>query len=415
MKHSVKLTCMILAVSAALHLSACDDSGGQGDSTPWDSISVTGITARNDSIDIFWKNSSDHVEITWSLDGETVDSGNGITQYGITGLSPGTEYDITLAAVDSSGNRSANQIMLDVYTTGGAEKNYSLIYTLSQLDAVRENPGGDYLLMADIDLNVRPHNSGDGWSPIGNGSDPFTGSFNGNNHVVKNMYINTPGVSHRGFFGYTAGAFICNLGLETVNVTGGDDTGSLAGWSDSSSIIDCFAAGSVSGDYSTGGLVGFSIDSDVRRCYASAVVAGGANCTGGLIGGNYSSDLTDCYAIGPVGGRAYTGGLVGWNGYASVFTSCYAAGTVTASIATAYKGGLVGYDYDGSTTYGSCFYDTMATGMNSANQDYGAPRTTSEMKSPATFTGIEPAWDFDSVWGMDGSINAGYPYLRDNH
>lgn len=35
-------------------------------------------------------------------------------------------------------------------------------------------------------------------------------------------------------------------------------------------------------------------------------------------------------------------------------------------------------------------------------------RTTSQMKTQGTFTG----WDFTNTWGINPSINDGYPYLR---
>jgi len=40
--------------------------------------------------------------------------------------------------------------------------------------------------------------------------------------------------------------------------------------------------------------------------------------------------------------------------------------------------------------------------------DKGTPKTTAEMKTQSTYTD----WDFTDIWGIDPTINDGYPYLR---
>jgi hypothetical protein len=43
-----------------------------------------------------------------------------------------------------------------------------------------------------------------------------------------------------------------------------------------------------------------------------------------------------------------------------------------------------------------------------AENGYGEPKSTSQMKTLSTFSG----WDFDLVWAMDSGRNDGYPYLQ---
>ena len=57
------------------------------------------------------------------------------------------------------------------------------ITTAAQLQQIRQNLGGNYVLANDIDL------TGINFEPIGNASTPFTGSFNGNGHTIKSMKI----------------------------------------------------------------------------------------------------------------------------------------------------------------------------------------------------------------------------------
>ena len=80
-----------------------------------------------------------------------------------------------------------------------SEKDYIEIRTAEELSKIRENLSGNYRLMEDIDLSVDSQVSGAydldgyGWRPIGSSEDgssqPFTGIFDGNGHVIKGIVI----------------------------------------------------------------------------------------------------------------------------------------------------------------------------------------------------------------------------------
>ena len=72
-----------------------------------------------------------------------------------------------------------------------------------------------------------------------------------------------------GFFGYTDGATIANIGLENVDVTGNNNVGGLVGYNDGGGISNSYAAGTVEGNDEVGGLVGFNDGGDYREllCY----------------------------------------------------------------------------------------------------------------------------------------------------
>ena len=60
---------------------------------------------------------------------------------------------------------------------------YVGIYEAQELDKLREDLDGRYILMSDISL------AGVEWAPVGTVDAPFTGVFNGNGHVIRNLKI----------------------------------------------------------------------------------------------------------------------------------------------------------------------------------------------------------------------------------
>ncbi|MBQ4140737.1 MAG: hypothetical protein IJD70_05325 [Clostridia bacterium] len=68
---------------------------------------------------------------------------------------------------------------------------YVGIYTAEDLDLIRNDPDGNFILMADIDLGGKEH------TPIGDHLNPFDGKFNGNGHVISNFTITASGAAIR--------------------------------------------------------------------------------------------------------------------------------------------------------------------------------------------------------------------------
>ena len=68
---------------------------------------------------------------------------------------------------------------------------------------------------------------GTGWRPIGVSKNRFNTTFNGNGHTISNLYIDRIRGSV-GLFGFTGKSSVIRAtGLESVEVYGGDDAGSL--------------------------------------------------------------------------------------------------------------------------------------------------------------------------------------------
>lgn len=266
---------------------------------------------------------------------------------------------------------------------GTAESPFQ-IANIEQLNLVRRFLGSEYtnkyfMLTENINLDVEPYNSGEGWEPIGDNiigtNNLFQGYFDGNGKTISGLFINRTDDSV-GLFGACSDANIQNLGLSGVNITSNNDAGSLAGYlGESSAVTNCYATGTVtSEDCLAGGLAGTASNSTITNSYATCSVTGST-----------------------------AGGLVGGMGGASSITSSYAAGSVTGT----YAGGLVGYKLEGSSVTAS-YYNSQTSGQSDSD-GRGEPKTSSQLVQEATFIG----WNFTQGTGnWDISEGTSYPYLQ---
>ena len=221
--------------------------------------------------------------------------------------------------------------------TTSADNTYS-ISSVAELQALAEyvNDGNDttgmtFVLGKNLDLSSILN-----WTAIGNDTNRFKGSFDGNGHVIKNLTIDSTEDS-QGLFGFTEPASeIKSVGLENCSVKGGNVVGGLVG-ANYSSINNCYATGDIAGNNDVGGLVGGN-SGTITNCYATGDVSG-ANGTGGLVGTNINT-ISSCYATGNVSGSSrMSGGLVGRNPAGFTIKNSYATGDVSGA---EQVGGLVG-------------------------------------------------------------------------
>ncbi len=261
---------------------------------------------------------------------------------------------------------------------------------------------------------------------------PFTGVFDGNSQVIRNLTIT--GGKYLGLFGQVgAAATVRNLGIVGANmsssgnrvgglagcnigmvahchVTGairsaGSDIGGLAGINHRGIVTQCYSTGIVSGNSSVGGLVGYNISGSINQCYNASDVDG-VRSVGGLLGYNalFNSSIHQCYSTGAVHGSTYVGGLVGDNSTGGI-THCYSAGAVSGD---SYVGGLVGGCFAGTRT---SFWDVNTSGQ-AISVGGGTGLTTTEMKTASTFR----VWTDCSgppVWTIDEGKD--YPRLWWEH
>ena len=137
---------------------------------------------------------------------------------------------------------------------------YKGIYSKADLNNVRNDLGGKYILMCDLvftdaDYNESGayYNDGQLWEPIGASAEtPFAGVFDGNNYVIRNLQVHSwddqAMWNYAGLFGYNAGT-IHNLGMEDGKIVAEEAAwaacaGAIAG-ENSGTIRDCFNTGMV--------------------------------------------------------------------------------------------------------------------------------------------------------------------------
>ncbi|QST02511.1 WxL domain-containing protein (plasmid) [Pontibacillus sp. ALD_SL1] len=239
---------------------------------------------------------------------------------------------------------------------------------------------GYFELGNDIDCSDTVNwNGGKGFDPIGNYStDRFNGSFNGMGYKIKNLSINRPTEDYVGLFGVSVFAYIYNVGLEDVDITGQDNVGGLVGSIEGTNpdLYDqLFTTGVINGRDRVGGIAGITYARNMSHMYSRAAVTG-SSWIGGIFGYVITDDdWYDSYATGIVSGSSEIGGAVGFE-HASTLDDCH------------------------------CYWDTEASGTTLS--DMGTGKTTSEMKQESTYTG----WDFTNTWAIDPLINDGYPYLQ---
>ena len=217
-----------------------------------------------------------------------------------------------------------------------------------------------YELTQDIELNdltlvnvwsegLAPQNK---WTPIGTtAARCFSGTFNGNGHVISGIYISTD-TSNQGLFGYVSGGSILNVSVEQSYVRGGDYyVGGIVGYANlGSTIAGCYNAGQITGGSRIGGIAGQVTGQQVAGqvlngcvvtgCYNTGTISGSGNYVGGVAGQALDgSVITLCYNTGTISGSDSVGGVAGLVNVSSGVINSYNAGTISGN---SNVGGVVG-------------------------------------------------------------------------
>ena len=248
----------------------------------------------------------------------------------------------TLEGTDIRDIGESNEDSNDSLTEGNTvEGNPIEIEDWHDLDAVRDDLDGDYVLMNDLDEDTDGYeelvNTEEGWEPIGEEDLEFVGTLDGNEHEINDLYIDRPNTDEVALFGYVdTGGEVRNVSVVDSDVSGRGWVGGLVG-SNNGTVLNSYSIGDVSGKAMVGGLVGWN-DGTVKKSYATGVVSG-MRWVGGLVGSNEGGTVDNSYATGVVSGEYLVGGLVGESWYGTVENS-YATGEVSGEYRRV--GGLVG-------------------------------------------------------------------------
>lgn len=317
-----------------------------------------------------------------------------------------TGFTFTIIAADKK-TKKTYTIKIPVYDK---DINPYGIYTPEQLWSPSYYLKESFKVMNDITMPpvngteypLGSHYATQGWNAIGD-FESFVGAIDGNGHVVKNLTIKRSSTEDIGFISVLgAKGVVKNLGLVSVDITGGGNVGALVGKNNGGTISHCYSTGTVTGaafsvQRHVGGLVGINNDANGKpgkllNSYSTAnVIAGTDSYVGGLVGYNYLCTLQNCYATGSVTGTYKKGGaLIGKN--ACEITNCYATGNIKTG------GGLVGLNFYWSAAP-DCFWDIQTTGQTTSDDGGDAVgKTTAEMKTgtPYNSTWTSANWKFSA-------------------
>lgn len=308
--------------------------------------------------------------------------------------------------------------------SGTAEAPYE-VSTAEELAAFRDavNNGETYegktvTLTADITLSGN-------WTPIGNKSKQFKGTFEGGGHCIKDLNVNINGDgyqygdSYGGLFGYIGmGGTVQNLGVTgkvSVILPNNDAyAGGIAG-RNKGTIKNCFTTveveawgGNSYADSYAGGIAGCN-QADISNCYATGEIST-ALYAGGIAGSNYSNDgnISYCYATGKVKSEQNAAGIAYKQ---KSVTHCIALNTkgITSS-STSYRVSSIA----GTDNYASPLIDGTWTDKGADKQN-GADLTDDNFINVTGATGATGAfigWPTEGTNDWDFGDNTNLPKLK---
>lgn len=260
---------------------------------------------------------------------------------------------------------------------------YTGIYTAEDLDGIRNNLSGKYILMNDIDLS-----SYGNWNPIGTSEAPFTGELDGNGYAVKNLTIkgeySSDSFLYFALFASAENSFFLNLSVINANIDvkyiGSTiqlyRTGIIAGYGNGITVKNCIVSGKIKMDGfykgSVGGFIGKANMLSISNCanYADINVFNLNNpvnvSAGGISGISTNGDTSECCNYGKITvegmdisvehRKIYAGGIYGnSDGSADRITDCFNRGKISLNFSapSAYVGGITGEAYIIENSYNS--------------------------------------------------------------
>ena len=242
-------------------------------------------------------------------------------------------------------------------------------------DGTAQNAAASAVLTTDIVL------TGEAWTPIGSKSNPYTGTFDGQNHTISGMTIENA-ESYSGLFGNVTGTVRDFTVTGTITITGDKTVAKVGGAV--GSLGTASAGGTVSGVISgvditvsagndhIGGVVGSMPENSsptVESCLymGNITVTVEAGSVAGVVGYIRTGTIQNCANQGGISvsgsGNGSVGGILGYCNNKSIkITACYNTGIISAS-GTANVGAIVGNNRDdnnhvGQATVSNCYYLT---------------------------------------------------------
>ena len=293
------------------------------------------------------------------------------------------------------------------------------------------------------------------WEPIGNTTNRYMGTFDGNNKTITNLYINA-NQEYSGLFGYTFISTIKNLTFVNANVTntnsftgilvgygyggtyqnimtstscevnGGDGTGGIAGKL-AGNAYNCVNYATVQGKEQVGGLFSsYDSSKSITACANYGKVTASSQWVGGLVGYFNSGTIQDCANYGDVKGTERVAGMAGYV-YEGKIQNVFSYGNVSATNSTQYIGmafgsgsgttaGMVAYYSGAKLTANGQEKDVKAFGSGTPSEDKATGFTETQLKSGFVAYQLHQNASSEAKWGQnlanDGDI---YPVIGSEH
>ena len=215
---------------------------------------------------------------------------------------------------------------------------------------------GNAKLTANIDLG------GKLWTPIaaGTGEQKFAKIFDGDNHVIKNLYINGTELAainskyaqNLGFVGTLGGGTIKNLVLENVDIQATTNAGTILTNADQ--------------QISVGAFVGWMAEVNnnlVDNCMVTGTIktTGNSQGVGGIVGNAKKGTISNCMSLVEIqtsGSKANIGGIIGITKTDVSISSCVYAGPGLINTGSGGSvGGITGNVWSGTMSAEDSYYE----------------------------------------------------------
>lgn len=330
------------------------------------------------------------------------------------------DYNKNLATIDFWGEK--------IYTPFQGEGTQSNPYKITNVSGLAfismlvnsgESFQGKYIeLSNDLNLNENKYNvnvdnndvtfftDAKQWIPIGSATNSFKGIFDGKNHIIKGLYINSDELSEQALFGVNEG-IIKNVNLQEGYVKGTQDIATICAQNKKNGIVEkCYSAITVISSKVRAGGICSTNEGVIQECCNKSSIKAIQTYSGGICAYNLN-EIKYCYNLGKVvagqnsSGNSYAGGIVGYNLLPGVIQYTYNMGIIDKINGTNYLGGIVGQSNQGN------LYDSYSCTLTKIiGRNYSAAGNTANVsiksenemcqESFIDLLGEKEYWKFDS-------------------
>ena len=309
------------------------------------------------------------------------------------------------------------------------------ISTPDDLDKLRYDMTGDYVLANDIDMTGRS------FVPFGivegENAGKFTGTFDGNGHTIKGLKYDVEGKGEVGLFSQTDNATIKNLIIEGAYFKGNANVGGIVGRMYRTNITDCAVlnsyiegrdhVGAIAGEIAETQVDGNWVGGTITNCFSDARIKTREFQAGGMLGTIHCGTVEKNLFTGTVEGREGDNAngmvsLVDKNDAESfiqynVVAAAHIYGKIGRVVSNNRLGstdkGKVTKNYVSANTWVSTKAENATLAKYSDPNDYnGADIPVDKLRTKDFYTNTL-GWDFDNHWTfLPNAEGKMYPVLK---